>query len=132
MAARIRHTRQLDAIRRAFSAARPLSIAEIHRTARKHEPRLGMATVYRTVKALIEQGVIVLIELPGEPPRFEVAGKGHHHYFQCRRCARVFETKACVGDLRRLVPRQFHITGHDIVLYGQCGECASHRHPRGC
>lgn len=127
MAARIRHTRQLDAIRRAFSAPRPLSIAEIYRAARKHEPRLGMATVYRTVKALTEQAVIVPIELPGEARRFEIAGKGHHHYFQCRQCERVFETKACVGDLRRLVPRRFHITGHDIVLYGQCGDCARQR-----
>jgi Fe2+ or Zn2+ uptake regulation protein len=37
----------------------------------------------------------------------------------------VFETKACLGDLRRLVPRRFQLTGHEIVLYGCCAECRS-------
>lgn len=131
MAVRIRKTRQFDAIRHAFGAARPLSIAEIHRAARKQEPRLGVATVYRAVKALAEQGAIVPVELPGEAPRFELAGKGHHHYFECRRCERVFEIRACVGDLGQLAPPRFRVTGHDLVLYGQCDQCVRKRRARG-
>jgi Fur family ferric uptake transcriptional regulator len=126
MAVRIRQTRQLDAIRRVLTRAdRPLSIDEIHRAARKQESGLGVATVYRAVKSLTEEGVVVPIVLPAEAPRFELAGKGHHHHFQCHQCGRVFETKACPGDLRHLVPRRFHVTGHDLVLYGRCDECST-------
>ena len=121
---RIRNTRQLRAIHDVLNGTdRPVSIEEIHHAARVREPTLGVATVYRTVKVLVEAGTVVSIALPGEGPRFELSGKGHHHHFQCNRCGRVFETKACLGNLRRLVPRRFQITGHEIVLYGRCAEC---------
>ena len=121
---RIRNTRQLRAIHDVLNGTdRPVSIEEIHRAAKAREPGLGVATVYRTVKALVEAGTVVSIALPGEGPRFELSGKGHHHHFQCNRCGRIFETKACLGNLRRLVPRRFQITGHEIVLYGRCAEC---------
>jgi Fur family ferric uptake transcriptional regulator len=124
MPVRIRKTRQLQAIHDVLNAAdRPVSIDEILRAAQQQEEGLGVATVYRTVKALVEEKRVVAISLPGEAPRFEVAGKGHHHHFQCNQCGRVFETKACIDDLRRLVPRRFQMTGHEIVLYGRCAEC---------
>lgn len=124
MAIRIRKTRQLDAIRGVLTdAERPMSIDEIHDAARRRERGVGIATVYRTLKALLAEGAVVAIPLPGQASRFELAGKAHHHHFQCNACGRVFETKACLGDLRRLVPRRFQLTGHEIVLYGRCAEC---------
>jgi Fur family ferric uptake transcriptional regulator len=124
MPARIRKTRQLQAIHHVLSkAGRPVSIDEILRAARAREEGLGVATVYRTIKALVADGAVVAISLPGESPRFELAGKGHHHHFQCHHCGRVFETKVCLDSLRRLVPRRFQLTGHEIVLYGRCAEC---------
>ena len=100
-----------------------MSVDEILRAAQAHEDGLGVATVYRTVKALVEQGTVVAVDLPGEVTRFELSGKGHHHHFQCSACGRVFETKPCLGNLRRLVPRRFQLTGHELVLYGRCAEC---------
>lgn len=124
MAARIRNTRQLRAIQHVVNRTdRPVSIEEIHRAARTREPRIGLATVYRTIKSLVQEGRVVSINLPGEGPRFELAGKGHHHHFQCNACGRVFETRACLGSLRRLVPRRFQLTGHDLILYGRCAAC---------
>jgi Fur family ferric uptake transcriptional regulator len=124
MAMRVRKTRQLQAIHDVLNGIdRPMSIEEIHHAAQTREEGLGVATVYRTIKALVEDGTAVAINLPGEGPRFELSGKGHHHHFQCSKCGRVFETKACLGNLRRLVPRQFQLTGHEIVLYGRCAEC---------
>lgn len=121
---RVRNTRQLRAIHEVLNQTdRPISIEEIHRAARAREKGLGVATVYRTIKALIEDGTVVALDLPGVGPRFELSGKGHHHHFQCNACGRVFETKACLGDLRRLVPRRFQLTGHELVLYGRCAEC---------
>jgi Fe2+ or Zn2+ uptake regulation protein len=43
-------------------------------------------------------------------------------------CAKVFETKACLGKLRDLVSRQFEVTGHDLVLYGRCPDCRTRAH----
>ena len=120
----IRNTKQRQVIQHVLTQAdRPLSVEEILQAAKRKTPSLGIATVYRNVKTLVEDGHAVIVDLPGEGPRYELAGKGHHHHFRCRSCAKVFETKACIGKLRNLVPRQFEVTGHDLVLYGRCPDC---------
>ena len=124
----IRNTKQRQIIQDVMDeAARPLSVDEILAAAQKAKPSLGIATVYRNVKALVEDGRAVTVDLPGEGPRYELAGKGHHHHFQCRGCGKVFETKACIQSLRELISRQFEITGHDLVLYGKCPTCRQRR-----
>jgi Fur family ferric uptake transcriptional regulator len=84
---------------------------------------MGIATVYRTLKALVGNGELVPVGLPGEPPRYELVGKAHHHHFRCGACDRVFELTGCVTDLRRLAPRGFRVEGHEVLLYGLCGTC---------
>ena len=62
-----RSTRQRDAIRGAFTPkGRPLTPKEIQDHADREAPGVSLATIYRTVKALEEQGEIVRVELPGE------------------------------------------------------------------
>ncbi len=36
---------------------------------------MGMATVYRNLKALVEAGQLVPVQISGEPPRYERMGK---------------------------------------------------------
>lgn len=119
-----RQTRQRDAIRTALShAGRPLSPLEVLTAARSVLPGLGMATVYRTVKALLAEGTLRAVELPGAPARYELAGKGHHHHFHCRRCDGVFEVEACPAGIRGLLPGGFRLEEHEIILYGLCAGC---------
>ena len=88
-------------------------------------PGLGIATVYRSIKTLLEEGWLEIVELPGQAPRYEVAGKDHHHHFHCKGCDRVFELSGCVEGVRKLLPRGFRLTGHEVVLYGYCRPCRS-------
>jgi Fur family ferric uptake transcriptional regulator len=119
-----RQTRQRDAIRTALSrAGRPLSPLEVLTAARSLLPGLGMATVYRTVKSLLAEGTLHAVELPGAPARYELAGKGHHHHFHCRRCDGVFEVDACPAGIRGLLPGGFRLEAHEIILYGLCAGC---------
>ncbi len=119
-----RNTRQRDAIRAAIVAAkRPLSPQEILDAASDEVPELGIATVYRTVKTLIEENVLTTVELPGAQARYEVAHLDHHHHFHCRTCDRVYEVEGCPGDLRRLTPRGFRTDHHEIILTGLCAGC---------
>jgi Fur family ferric uptake transcriptional regulator len=125
MAAVLRQTRQVGAIQAVVEqAGRPLSAQELWKEARRRVPQLGMATVYRQIKRLIEQGWIVPVTLPGEPDRYELAELGHHHHFRCRKCKRVFDIKGCLGDWKRLVPRGFRVESHDVLITGLCRDCA--------
>ena len=119
-----RETPQRQAIRRVVRKAdRPLSPQEILDGAADSIPGLGLATVYRQVKAGVEQGWLQPVELPGSPVRYEVAGKAHHHHFSCTACGRVFEVEGCPGNLKALTPAGFKLESHDIVLYGLCDAC---------
>lgn len=121
-----RETRQRRAIREALeTAGHPLSPRELHEAAQGRVKGIGIATIYRNIKALHDEGFLVPVELPGEPPRYEVAGKDHHHHFHCRRCDRVFEVDGCPGNLTAVTPRGFKLEGHEFVLYGLCQFCVA-------
>lgn len=127
-----RSTRQRDAIRALFTPeGRPLTPREIQAKAESDAPGLSIATVYRTVKALEERGEIVRVELPGQPPRYERAGKGHHHHFHCRGCGRAFEIHGCPGGIAALVPPGFRLEQHEITLTGLCDRCGAEQHTHG-
>ena len=83
---------------------------------------LGVATVYRNLKALQEEKLIAQVDLPGQPSRWEVP-EGHHHYFLCRVCDKLFEIRNCPEDLARLLPEGYTLEGHDIFLRGRCDNC---------
>ncbi|MFY7854578.1 MAG: Fur family transcriptional regulator [Rubrivivax sp.] len=123
-----RHTRQRAAIREAIArAGRPLLPQEVLDAAQQDVPGLGIATVYRNLKALSEDGLLRTVSLPGENPRYEPVGHGHHHHFQCQACQRVFDVHACPGDLSRLAPPGFTVVDHDLTLYGRCSDCKGAR-----
>lgn len=122
-----RNTRQRDVIREALvDAGRPLSPRELLVLARRRLPGIGIATIYRTLHLLAREGAIVPVELPGEAARYEVAGKGHHHHFRCRKCTRIYEIEGCAlaGGAAGVVPAGFSIEDHEVVLYGVCAACA--------
>ena len=120
-----RSTRQRAAIRGVIDASpRPLLAAEILVLAQGEVPELGIATVYRNLKLLVEAHDIQVVELPGETPRYESTRHAHHHHFHCRQCDRVFDVHACPGDFSALAPRGFRVDAHELTLYGTCAECA--------
>lgn len=120
-----RNTRQRTAILDAIqSAGRPLSPTELHLLARVQAPALGLATVYRNIKLLLEEARIREVSLPGEPPRYEVANLGHHHHFKCRLCDRVFDVAECDTDWNALAPAGFSVESHDVTLFGRCSACS--------
>lgn len=119
-----RNTRQKSAIREAFEhAGRPLSTDEVLAIAQGAVDGLGIATVYRNIKSLVDEQWLMVVELPGEAPRYEIAGKDHHHHFRCDKCGRVFELQGCVPSIEALAAPGFSVRTHEVVLYGICVQC---------
>ena len=124
----VRQTKQRSAILgRIRQADGPLSIAQIHERAGEEIPGLGIATVYRTVKALREGGEIVTVDLPGEEPHYEAADRGHHHHFRCRVCEQTYDLGLCPVGIPRgtMLPGGYTVEDHSLTLYGRCAACAA-------
>jgi len=122
--AQSRNTRQKAAIREAFlHAGRPLSPEETVAIARCAIEVISLATVYRNIHSLIAEKWLVPVELPGQSTRYEIAGKAHHHHFQCNDCGKLFELTGCEISAKPKLPRGFLATGHELFVYGKCAEC---------
>ena len=75
-----RQTKQMKAVRNTFEqAGRPLSIDELHSRASKDLDSLGLRTVYRAIRSLQEDGVIVSVSFPGMSDRYELASIAAKH-----------------------------------------------------
>jgi Fur family transcriptional regulator, ferric uptake regulator len=103
---------------------RPLSVSEILKLAQNEVAGLGIATVYRNLKALQEEGQVIQVDLPGQSPRWEVTPGGHHHHFLCRKCDKLFEIHDCPRDIQRILPKGYILEEHDVLLRGQCDACS--------
>jgi Fur family ferric uptake transcriptional regulator len=99
---------------------------ELHERLRGRGERLGLATVYRTLGLLAEEGVIdALSHRPGELC-YRWCGDGHHHHLVCSSCHRVVELADCELDpwLDRISQAHgFVTTGHRLEVSGLCAEC---------
>lgn len=119
-----RSTIQRSAIRETLQrAGRPLLAQEVLVLARETVPYIGIATIYRNLKSMVDGGLLRQVVLPGENPRFELSGHGHHHHFQCNQCQKVFDVDAGPTDLAALAPKGFTVEDHDLTLYGRCKNC---------
>ena len=122
-----RKTHQRRAILNALEfAPGPLTPQEVLEQASKEHESLGIATVYRNLNSLEEQGEIVAVHLPNDTTRYEPAGRGHHHHFRCEQCEQVFElsAKCPVAILEGVtLPGGFKVQNHELTLYGLCPDC---------
>ncbi len=131
----LKSTSQRDDIARVFFASnRHISVEELYREVRKVNPRVGYATVYRTVRLLRESGLAAERHFHDGEARFEnVEREQHHDHLICERCGRIVEfSNTAIEELQERVARtlDFVISGHKLELYGICGDCRTGRAPR--
>ena len=91
-------------------------------------PGVGRATIFRTIKLLMEVGVVCKLNLLDGAPRYSLSRVGHHHHTVCVKCGNVGEFRATTVErlmrgLGNNIPGE--IVGHRIELYVICDRCTS-------
>jgi Fur family ferric uptake transcriptional regulator len=126
----LKATRQREAIARAFFVSgRHLSAEELHGRLRATHPRIGLVTVYRTLKLLRQAGLATERQFGDAYTRFDPSpADWAHHHLICTRCGQIQEfMDTTLQALRRRVAqtRGFRVTDQKLELYGLCRRCAS-------
>jgi len=117
-------TRQHEAIADVLKeAGRPLTREEILRLGRLKLPKLGSATVDRTIRRMSEAFELIGVEFPGQSRRYELPAEYEHPHFVCRICDRVFDLPIKMQLPRIKAPRGFSITGGEVIYSGTCPDC---------
>lgn len=130
-----------DIARVFFSMPGHMSVEELCAAVRKVRPRVGYATVYRTVRVLKECGLASERHFEEAGARYERGeGESHHDHLICERCGRIVEFAS--DEIERLqdeLARRlgFVVSRHRMELYGICAACrtgtkpAARMRPRG-
>ncbi|MBK0418672.1 transcriptional repressor [Leucobacter sp. CSA1] len=123
-----RNTWQREAVRAALAEARGfVSAQQLHQTLREDGSTIGLATVYRALSSLAENGDADSIQSPeGENLFRSCATEGHHHHLVCRSCGDTRELEAAVVEewSRRVgAEHGFAEIEHVVDLFGLCERC---------
>jgi len=126
----VRNTKQREILMKVMKGAdRPLSPAEIHQLAIIHYPKLGLRTVYRHIKDLVDSHQIAGVDYPGQPVRYEIVdNRGSRPHLICRGCERVFELPIEEPVFEYPEMEEFTIEGHEVVFFGYCKSCQNRKH----
>ena len=87
---------------------------------------IGRATVYRTVKLLLEHGLICRVILSDGSVCYRVSHKAHHHHLVCVSCGatedvHLSDVEAVLSGVREAT--DYELLGHRIEVYGICPAC---------
>ncbi|MCL2817099.1 MAG: transcriptional repressor [Clostridiales bacterium] len=110
-----------------------LKCEEIYLLLAAEFPRIGLATVYRTLGVLTEVGLLSKVNFDDGFLRYELnsspADVHRHHHLICLRCGRIDEA---VDDLMEELEKAvleasgFQVEDHSVKMYGYCRSCRPH------
>lgn len=94
---------------------------------RQAHARVGKATVYRTLKLLVDCRIVREVQFGNRQVHYEhTYGQAPHDHMVCRRCGRIIEFDAAeVVRLRAALAaeRRFHALSHRFQIVGFCETC---------
>ena len=98
----------------------------VYRKVRRQLPRVSLATVYRNLRRLAAEGLL-LERVGADGLRFD-GNIGRHDHFTCLTCRRVFDVPAAKASRAHdRVATGFEILERRIEFYGLCAACRGRR-----
>lgn len=123
----VRVTHQRRAVIQVLQESRGHLDAEaVHDRVKARDPRISLATVYRTLSLLKGAGLVEEHRLGEGHAHFEAAQETPHYHFTCLRCGQVIEFDApeVAHVVRRLGDQEgVQVTETHLSLTGYCAAC---------
>lgn len=126
----LKTTRQRSSIVRVFFRLRGhISVEELLREVKKVNPKIGYATVYRTLHLLVESALVEERRFGDGLARYEGRSEiEHHDHMICTECGHIFEFYSPhLEALQEKLAEEHHfeIYRHRLELYGVCKDSES-------
>jgi Fur family ferric uptake transcriptional regulator len=103
---------------------------EIHTLLTERGTPVGLATVYRNLQSMVEDGTVDVVRASDGQLTYRVCSPGHHHHLFCRKCGRTVEVD--LDGVEELLldaakSHGFFNISHELELYGVCELCHTTR-----
>lgn len=99
---------------------------EIFQQVRRQIKNISLATVYRNLEQMSDQGMIDLVYIAGRPKWFERKKFGSHGHLFCRQCnglQDVVDCQLCFTKNRCAQENNFQAEEIDFIVTGLCDKC---------
>jgi Fur family ferric uptake transcriptional regulator len=110
-----------------FRVGGHLSIDEVLERVRAKDAKVGYATVYRTLRLLVDSGLASPRQFGDSVTRFEIAhADGHHDHLICVKCGKIVEFEDDrIEEYQHVLAQRhgFELVSHKHELYGRCDDC---------
>jgi Fur family ferric uptake transcriptional regulator len=109
-------------------AGQELSGQDLHAQLRGTPLAMGLATVYRHLRQLQQQGLVRCRHLPSGEALFAPTERDEHH-LTCVDCGRTLPLTACPMHDAHLEAHQlqgFELLFHTLEFFGLCPDCQGH------
>ncbi len=117
-----------------FKSPNHVSIEELLAVVRIEDPRVGYATVYRTLKLLAECGVAFERRFGDGLTRYELADDtSHHDHLICVECGKITEfEEPKIEVLQESIATKYgyELRSHKHEMYGVCPDCQKKKRKR--
>ncbi len=128
----MKKTHQKDLILETFLMTEGhLSVEDIYYLVKKKDKKVGIVTVFRTLKTLTACGIAREITLGDGLTRFEHSyHHPHHHHIICTECQKAIEfVSPELESIQDEIVRKYHFQPlhHRLQIYGICADCREHR-----
>jgi Fur family transcriptional regulator, ferric uptake regulator len=128
----LKKTRQKDLILQTFlDTEGHLSVEDVYSLVKKRDNKVGVVTVFRTLKSLAACGIAREMALGDGRTRFEHCyHHPHHHHIICTQCHKAIEFLSLELEKiqNEIVARyRFEPLRHRFQIYGICGDCRDRR-----
>ena len=104
-----------------------ISVEELYNIVLKTEPKIGLATVYRTLALLTKSGLALEMDFGDGQKRYESSYKSvHHDHMVCTECGKILEFNHPLIEKYQeevAIQKNFKITSHKLDLFGLCQDC---------
>ena len=104
---------------------------DVYEAVRRSRPRIGLATVYRILRQLTEQGLIKELEYGSGCSRYDARTCRHDHAI-CIECGALLDIPQDVQFSNKALQAAAQSTGfelgsHEVRIYGRCTVCQTRR-----
>lgn len=102
-----------------------LTADEVLARARERLPEVGRATVYATLRELVELGELVEVTPDRGPVRYDPNVTEPHHHLVCEGCGTVLDVSVAAPRLPAGQRHGFDVAGVEVTFRGRCPDCRS-------
>jgi Fur family transcriptional regulator, ferric uptake regulator len=124
-----RSTKQRSAVSSVLDEADAfLSAQDLHAKLRARGDNVGLATVYRALQVLAEDGDVDVLRTDDGEAVYRRCSTGHHHHLVCRHCGATVEVEGpAVEAWAKRVGAEHGFTAvqHVVEVFGSCSECSA-------